>query len=100
MTITKLLHFQNDPELKQEIYEVAHSSYVDPTAVIEREYENNSSIYLMRDGQGKLISFFMNGLNNVNGTLINYLGLACVREEYKNSGVILRLFIKAIEDGL
>ena len=100
MKINCITNFQSYPDLRQDIYNLTKSSYVDPTAILEREYHNNQKVYLQRNGINELIAFFMSGINKFDELEINYLGLACVKHEYKNTGIIMQLFIKGIEDAI
>ena len=89
--------FQQDQCLKNEMTHIALASYVDPKALLEREYINNDTIFLLRNEEGELAAFFMNGIHTIHDEKINYLGLACVSERYKNSGFIIHLFLKYFE---
>jgi hypothetical protein len=86
--------------LRNELFALAKTSYIDPTSVLEREYTNNDTIYLLRNDQNELIAFFMTGLHNFEGKEINYLGLACTNEKYKNSGIILRLLMEFVKNSI
>lgn len=100
MTISSMNNFQSDPALRQEIYELARWSYEDPAAILQREFQNNQHIYILRNEASRLVAFFMTGISHFGELELNYLGLACVSQEYKNRGIIIRLFLRAMEDAV
>ena len=71
-------------------------SYVDCTAVLARELDHCDRLYLARDVQGRLATFFLTAFEDVTveGTVVPtaYLGLSAARPDLKNSGVVRQLY--------
>lgn len=98
--IERITDFKYDNNLKQEILELVRPSYIDPSSLIDREFEYNDTIYLARDNAKDLIAFFMTGDKSFNNYKIIYMGLSAVRHEYKNSGIGKIVYLAQIEDSL
>lgn len=79
-------------------------SYEDAGALIDRELDNNTEIYLLTDDTGRLNAFFMVGWGwpapQVAGKFPVYLGLSGCREEGKGRGLTIRLYQRFIRDAL
>jgi len=100
MIIEKVINFQADEKLKDEIFTLARPSYIDPTAVLQREFVNNDAIYLVRTDENELVAFVMTGQDNLESRKLVYIGLCCVHHEHKNNGVIKLALLESIKDSL
>ncbi len=98
--VQKIKNFSSDGKLREEIFSLVQPSYIDPTSLIEREFANNDTIYLIRDETNQLVAFFMTGDDNFDGINLTYMGLSAVRHEYKNSGVGKQVYLAQLEDSL
>ncbi|MFT3947816.1 MAG: hypothetical protein QM763_12680 [Agriterribacter sp.] len=98
--VQKIRNFSSDLKLKEEILSLVKPSYVDPTSLLEREFANNDTIYLIRYESTNLVAFFMTGDDSFEDITVTYMGLSAVRHEYKNSGVGKQVYMAQIEDSL
>lgn len=98
--VEKITNFKNDSKLKDEIISLVRPSYINPTRLLEREFNNNDTIYLIRDNSKSLIAFFMTGDDSFDDIAVTYMGLSAVKHEYKNSGIGKQLYMAQIEDSL
>jgi hypothetical protein len=84
-----------------EIRDLLAPSYKDARSVLDRELENNTVAYLLKDDAGELEAFFMVGWDRppvVSGMPAVYLGLSACREEDKGRGLTIRLYRQFIRD--
>jgi hypothetical protein len=85
-----------------EIADLIAHSYVDPTALLEREFEHNDLLYYVRDDEGRLVAFFMVARERltIDGRSIPavYLGLSATSRDTKGSGRVRRLYASFIAE--
>jgi hypothetical protein len=92
-----------DPKLQNEIYVLARPSYEDPTAILEREFDECTTVYLGRENE-RLVCFYLTtwdalSINGTNHPAV-HLGLSATRQDTKNSGLIGKLYARCISDAL
>lgn len=95
--------FRSDKTLRLEIERLVAPSYEDPTALIAREFEHCDTLYLARNENDCLISFFMvawEGIKIRNALAPSvYLGLSATSQDTKNTGIVRQLYTNFISDG-
>lgn len=94
--------FINSQALLYEIKEITAPSYEDPTALIMRDLNHCNKLYLGRESNGKLVTFFMVGWETI---LLDkkpiqtvFLGLSATREDQKDSGIVRHLYQRFVTD--
>ena len=91
-----------DSPINREIADLVAPSYVDATALLERELAHNDLLYYIRDEDRRLVTFFMIARESVavEGDLIPaiFLGLSATSQQTKGSGLYRTLFQAFIED--
>ncbi|MBL0941232.1 MAG: hypothetical protein IBJ00_00650 [Alphaproteobacteria bacterium] len=96
------VEFADDQTLIQELQELTSPSYEDPSAMINRDLNRCTKLYLLREKGGKLISFFMVGWEPLmfRGKSIQsvFLGLSATCQDKKNSGIVRTLYQRFILD--
>jgi len=77
-------------------------SYVDPSALIERELKTCSRAYVGRDVDGKLLCFYLTEWHEleIDGkrTPAVYLGLSATTQQTKNTGLVAALYAEALKE--
>ena len=85
-----------------EIADLIAHSYVDPTALLEREFDHNDLLYYVRDDEGRLVAFFMVARERltIDGGSIPavFLGLSATSRDTKGSGRVRRLYASFIAE--
>lgn len=99
---TSIVNLKPTDKLYQKLWELASPSYEDPTAVLNRDIQQCDTLYLAKDQNSELLSFFMVGwgkisVNNIDLTAI-FLGLGATSSSTKNTGIIRNLFEALISD--
>lgn len=91
-----------DSPINREIADLVAPSYVDATALLDRELAHNDLLYYIRDDDGRLVTFFMIARESVavDGDLVPaiFLGLSATSQQTKGSGLYRTLFQAFIED--
>ena len=94
--------WKQDPSLRSEVANLVAPSYVDATAMLAREFEKNTTIYLLRDEAGVLVSFLMVGWGEIpaeTGPVPSvYVGLSATSQGTKGSGQVRQVYQAFIED--
>ena len=83
-------------DINREIAGLVAHSYVDATALLEREFAHNDLLYYIRDDLGRLVTFFMVAreclLVEGRPTPGVFLGLSATSRQTKGSAVVRRLY--------
>lgn len=91
--------------LRTELALLAAPSYDDASAILAREVDACSHLYIGRDDQGQLAGFFMTGREDLSADhslpsdlALVHVGWSACREDLKNSGATMALFERCIID--
>ncbi len=91
-----------DSALQSAINRLASPSYVNPTAILKREFIECTKAYLARDAANELICFYLTAWHKlpVNSMELPavHLGLSATRQDTKSRGHITTLYSKCVED--
>jgi len=83
-------------EINREIAELVAHSYLDATALLERELAHNDLLYYIRDDEGRLATFFMVARECLHvdrrPTPSVFLGLGATSQRTKGSGLVRQLY--------
>lgn len=86
------------------IHQLSSPSYVDPTAILQREITECTKAFLARDAQDELVCFYLTAWHSlsVQGQDVSavHLGLSATRQDTKHSGYIGALYSRCIQDVL
>jgi hypothetical protein len=102
--ITKRFSFeptQGEQHYMPKLNALLAPSYVDPGPLLKRELARNTEIYLALDTPSTIAAFFLVGwdLSGPSDALATvYLGLSGCREDYKGTGLTIRLYREFIRD--
>ena len=106
MRITVLSNgdFRHNSQLHRDILELSQPSYEDASVVLAAALSNYDTVYLSRDDDDKLISFFMAGHEDVyiaaQSVPTIHLGWTCAAQETKGLGAARLLYSQFIDDSL
>jgi hypothetical protein len=87
----KISNFSQDKDLIERLYNLTNHSYVDNSAVLEREISHCREIYILIH-QDKLAAFFMVNLEKVGDIDTYYLGLSACDPDYQSKGLAKLLY--------
>ena len=87
--------FQRDEGLKAALAAVAAPSFIDEVGRLERTFDRCDTLYLLRDGHGEVLCFFLVAWEalDVEGRDVPtlYTGLCAARPGQKNTGSVVKL---------
>ncbi len=92
--------FRRDERLKSSIARIVAASFIDEVGLLESDFEHRDSLYLLRDGRGDVMSFFLVswGTLEIDGRQVPTLnaGLTAARPDQKGNGSSIRLYRRAV----
>lgn len=92
MKLKKSTNFSKDEKIVKELFKLTEPSYVDNTAVLEREINRCNEIYLLYNNEQELIAFFMVNFEIIERINTYYLGLSGCHNNYKGNGYAKYLY--------
>ena len=102
ITVVSDDEFRSNNDLHEEILRLASPTYMDPAAVLMPAIIQFDTAYLARDDDGRLLSFFMHGYDEIiladDVLPAIHLGWTCATEETKGSHLVRALYEQFLID--
>jgi hypothetical protein len=90
--IQKLHNFSSNQELIKQIYELSVPSYINSSALLERDINRCNEVYILRNDIGELLAFFMVNFEKIGTINACFLGWSACHNDYKNAGYAKYLY--------
>jgi hypothetical protein len=94
--------FRSNRQLLEEIRDVLAPSYLDASALLDREVAHCETLYLATDEDRRLSAFFMVAWESITVGGVNlpsvYMGLSAAREDLKSTGHVRDLYAMFVSD--
>ena len=98
--ILKFIDYQSDNDLINCIMDLIGPSYKTAGTHIAKDIEICNELYVMQSENRQMLAIFMVGYHSINELNCCYLGLSACKEEYKNKGLVKRLYLEFAKDCL